>query len=554
MFSTLRFCLFQRSFSTRLLQTIALSLALMTASAAGVRAEDVTVQGAGGATGANGVNPGDDGEAGGAAGQATANASSGSANTATALGGSGGRGGNGTGYFYSYETNSFVGDGDGGVGGTGGAATAKAVTATISSLAGADATSIGGAGGNGGSAFSILGNGGFEDGSNGDGAFGDGLAGYGGTGGAATATARATTIFGLASAEAASTGGSGGEGGLYTGDDDGSGGLGGTARADAAAGSATGKATARATATGGMGGGSGEIGGVGGRANASSTARTNGPGDAVSSANAAGGDGTLGGNGPGLGGDATAMAKASAAGGGKATATAVAAAGGLGFPFPSYNSGVANATSRAETVSGTMAQALSTAVQGIPCCEPAGGQVTSTAKTTLEGVSVQTTVIVPLSDSAFGNATVTTDAIAQGGPSAVFAAPEAGTYFSVATVLPDKAFTTTLIDSFGATNVADALLGPQVTIFGALFANTATTTTFDFSFQGDLLLGDLDDDTVIDLGSNLGPNVELPIDGDFVIGGVVEAVPEPSTWAMMLIGFAGLGFIGYRPAGGRCLS
>jgi hypothetical protein len=24
------------------------------------------------------------------------------------------------------------------------------------------------------------------------------------------------------------------------------------------------------------------------------------------------------------------------------------------------------------------------------------------------------------------------------------------------------------------------------------------------------------------------------------------AVPEPSTWAMMLLGFAGLGFVGYR--------
>jgi hypothetical protein len=24
------------------------------------------------------------------------------------------------------------------------------------------------------------------------------------------------------------------------------------------------------------------------------------------------------------------------------------------------------------------------------------------------------------------------------------------------------------------------------------------------------------------------------------------AVPEPSTWAMMLLGFAGLGFMGYR--------
>ena len=28
-----------------------------------------------------------------------------------------------------------------------------------------------------------------------------------------------------------------------------------------------------------------------------------------------------------------------------------------------------------------------------------------------------------------------------------------------------------------------------------------------------------------------------------------EAVPEPSTWAMMLLGFAGLGFVGYRRGG-----
>jgi hypothetical protein len=41
------------------------------------------------------------------------------------------------------------------------------------------------------------------------------------------------------------------------------------------------------------------------------------------------------------------------------------------------------------------------------------------------------------------------------------------------------------------------------------------------------------------------------------VGGEIEAlefdpasftpgVPEPSTWAMMLLGFAGLGFLGYR--------
>jgi hypothetical protein len=41
-----------------------------------------------------------------------------------------------------------------------------------------------------------------------------------------------------------------------------------------------------------------------------------------------------------------------------------------------------------------------------------------------------------------------------------------------------------------------------------------------------------------------GPNQNFTL----VIGTVV---PEPSTWAMMLLGFAGLGFMGYQSAGRR---
>jgi hypothetical protein len=91
------------------------------------------------------------------------------------------------------------------------------------------------------------------------------------------------------------------------------------------------------------------------------------------------------------------------------------------------------------------------------------------------------------------------------------------------------------------------------------------SSTFDFSYGGDLLLGVIDgdfsviingvqvlaedsvDDGVINLGSNFGPNIDLTIvsygSGDFVLGG---AVPEPSTWAMMALGFAGLRFMGWR--------
>jgi len=87
------------------------------------------------------------------------------------------------------------------------------------------------------------------------------------------------------------------------------------------------------------------------------------------------------------------------------------------------------------------------------------------------------------------------------------------------------------------------LLGPGDEIFGTaiLFGGSAT---FDFSFRGDLILGTVDDNSVINLGFFSGP-VHLTLeDPDIsVLGGVV---PEPSTWAMMLLGFAGLGYAGYR--------
>jgi hypothetical protein len=144
------------------------------------------------------------------------------------------------------------------------------------------------------------------------------------------------------------------------------------------------------------------------------------------------------------------------------------------------------------------------------------------------------------------------------------------TVFAAATALPDKAYATTLIG--GASNVADALLGPRDEIFGTAIVDSvggfavgvpseiSAGSTFDFRFQGDLLLGVIDtfgsvnitingaemvfdtsNDTVINLG-NFGPDIDLTIAGlgTFAFGG---AVPEPSTWAMTLGGFAGLGWV-----------
>jgi PEP-CTERM motif-containing protein len=69
-------------------------------------------------------------------------------------------------------------------------------------------------------------------------------------------------------------------------------------------------------------------------------------------------------------------------------------------------------------------------------------------------------------------------------------------------------------------------------------------------------------DDVLDLGpTNLGPQIQLTVgytlvaDGpgrfgfDFAVGG--GAVPEPSTWAMTLIGFAGLGLVSRKKLAGR---
>jgi hypothetical protein len=275
--------------------------------------------------------------------------------------------------------------------------------------------------------------------------------------------------------------------------------------------------------------------------------------------------------------------------GGTAIAKAVAAGGNFGIPV------AGNATSNAETVKGALAQAQSTALGS-------SDQAQSSAKTGFAGVSVQSTAVAPADE--FSPAT--SNAIAQGGSGQVFVNPGQTAYaFSIAS--PNKAYAAGLIGS--ANNAASALLRPHDTVFGTaiLGANYAAdgsdesntysaTSTFDFGYGGDLQLGLIDDqqsgfanglgfesmefaieadgveildttfrslavaesffhDNVIDLGSDFGPNIDLTFgytlvaDGsggfgfDFAIGG---AVPEPSTWAMMLVGFAGIGFAGYR--------
>jgi hypothetical protein len=339
----------------------------------------------------------------------------------------------------------------------------------------------------------------------------------------------------------------------------------------------------------------GQSGGNGGDASATAaTTAISGPAEA--DATAVGG--AFGGGGYGIAGQAFAVANASAAGGGNAVATAMATGGPCGACQYSNNG---YATSNAETVNGATANAQSSAITGTNSF--AEGQASSSAKTSFAGVSTRSSALATNFGTLLGPAR--TDAIAQGGAGQALLNP-GQTAYAFSTALPDKGYATTLID--GPSNVASALLGPMRYLGRPFWARilrlmppggVSASSTFDFGYGGDLKLGLIDSqltgfsagagfqsmeftieadgveildttfrslavaesffhDDLIDLGSNFGPNIDLIFgytlvaDGpggfgfDLAIGG---AVPEPSTWAMMLAGFAGLGYAGWRKKG-----
>jgi hypothetical protein len=88
---------------------------------------------------------------------------------------------------------------------------------------------------------------------------------------------------------------------------------------------------------------------------------------------------------------------------------------------------------------------------------------------------------------------------------------------------------------------ATLLFGPNntTTAFGTLPGVILTDGSFDYIYQ---VLNPL-------LGLQ-APTVGNPVGQTSIQGAVtVTAVPEPSTWAMMILGFAGIGFLSYRRKG-----
>lgn len=100
-------------------------------------------------------------------------------------------------------------------------------------------------------------------------------------------------------------------------------------------------------------------------------------------------------------------------------------------------------------------------------------------------------------------------------------------------------------NTFGASTVLDVMIGSQLTQYtivatsAGLFLEPFKTTTINYVATGAATTISF----TVSSSTNLGNNDPL-IDG--VSFAAVSGAPEPSTWAMMLIGFAGLGFVARR--------
>jgi hypothetical protein len=256
--------------------------------------------------------------------------------------------------------------------------------------------------------------------------------------------------------------------------------------------------------------------------------------------------------------------------------------------------GAASAIASAATVRGAPASAQATAMGS-------SGQAKSTAATSFTNLKLQSTATAEVGGTATANASAQA-----GGSGPAFANP-GQTSYALAVGSPSKSYAATLIG--GASDVAKALLGLRDQVFGTaiLGGNYApdgggesqtyrASAEFQFRYGGDLSLGLIDNqpagfpagagfqsvqftvmngsaelldktftglgdaesyfaDRVVDLGRSPGVPFDLTfsytltasgVGGfglDFAIG---DPVPEPSTWIMLSLGFAGLGFCGYR--------
>jgi hypothetical protein len=99
----------------------------------------------------------------------------------------------------------------------------------------------------------------------------------------------------------------------------------------------------------------------------------------------------------------------------------------------------------------------------------------------------------------------------------------------------------------GGITTLDVTIGSQTTVFtltadgSGFFSMPLTTQTINYVATSAVTAI-----SFIETASNDGGNNDALIDGVSFQGPAVSAVPEPSTWAMMILGFCGVGFMAYR--------
>ena len=109
-----------------------------------------------------------------------------------------------------------------------------------------------------------------------------------------------------------------------------------------------------------------------------------------------------------------------------------------------------------------------------------------------------------------------------------------GTYYDVATF---DGF-----DSFSVASTFQLLANYQYSVILTTFTQAASGFQDGVPFQG---FGHAFVDPVFTIDPSVAGLYSLQLSPG-VLNALPSAVPEPSTWAMMLIGFVGLGFAGYR--------
>jgi hypothetical protein len=206
------------------------------------------------------------------------------------------------------------------------------------------------------------------------------------------------------------------------------------------------------------------------------------------------------------------------------------------------NSGYAQAQSATSGPGGSMATTAHS---------PVGGPASAS---TFAGIGAGAPTLVPIS----AGQTVSNATLTSGGGFGAMSAGYGGegetlTYdaeadFKFATMSPEKFYLTLFSNDLSGSGFDN--LEFQITVDGNssfTFQTQSLDSAEAFFSDNSLLLGVLGEgNQTVDVTYMLTASVVGDGFGfDFGVGG---AVPEPSTWAMMLLGFAGLGYAGFRHA------